>query len=100
MLHIKTGAECPTPCSRKFFDLVVTCRIVATVDSDGSVGDDWFTSFASLQDHIMCVKERFRDVAVGERLFVSDRNDLKPLLDKMGRELPEFFEFAIRVDND
>lgn len=48
----------------------------------------------------MSVKERFRDVAVGERIVVPDRNDLEPFLDKMRRELPEFFEFAVGVDNN
>lgn len=48
----------------------------------------------------MGVKERFRDVAVVERLLVSDRNDLEPFLDKMRRKLPEFFKLAVGVDND
>lgn len=48
----------------------------------------------------MGVKKRFRDVAVVERLFVSDRNDLEPFLDKMRRELPKLFKHPVRVDND
>ena len=48
----------------------------------------------------MGVKERFRDVAVGERFVVSDRNYLKPLLDKMRRELPEPFKHPVGVDNE
>ena len=79
---------------------VVSCRIVATVDGDGFIEDDRFASFASPKDQIVGVKVCFRDVPVIKGRIVPSFQYLKPFGDQERRELPEFFEFAVGVDNE
>ena len=42
----------------------------------------------------------FRHIAFIELFFISDFYYLEAFLDEVGRELPEFFEHAVRVHND
>ena len=99
MLSIKKGADCSTPL-RTLFNLVVSCRIMATVDCDGCVEDDRFSSFASPQDQIVRIGGCLRNIPVIERRIVPGFQYLKPFGDQERRELPEFFEFAVGVDNE
>ena len=79
---------------------VVSCRIMATVDRDGFVEDDRFTSFASPQDQVVGIRGCLRNIPVIKGRIVPGFQYLKPFGDQERRELPEFFEFAVGVDNE
>lgn len=57
--------------------------IASSFHFDLVVPTGWLSSVARPENHIVSVKERFRNVAVGERLVVPCSNDLKSFLDKM-----------------
>lgn len=82
------------------FSVLYGLMIVPPFYLNSSILTDRLAFIASPKNHIVGVKERFGDVAVGERFVVSDSNDLESFLDKMRRELPELFKHPVGVDND
>ena len=72
---------------------------MATVDRDAVIEDDRFTSFASPKNQIVGIRGCLRNIPVIKRRIVPGFQYLKPFGDQERRELPEFFELAVGVDN-
>ena len=73
---------------------------MATVDGDGSIEDDRLAPFACTQDQIVRIRGCLRNIPVIKGRIVPSFQYLKPFGDQERRELPEFFEFAVGVDNE